>query len=257
MFTTLFVQPLFNFLIIIYNYLPWRDLGLSVIILTIFIRIILYPVYRQAAVSQAKINKIQPKIKEIQEKYKNNFAEKTKAIQNIYKENQINPASSFLMIIIQIPILFALYKVFMGGFDVSRLNDLLYHFVDNPGIIQKTLVNIIDISQKNTPLAVLTAITQFIQGKISMPKFAPAQKNNPNSNTKSGLGQEFSKMFTQQMLYAAPIITFFVLVYLPSVLAVYWLANNIFSIIQQYFINKRVFAPDTEANKKIDKTPKN
>ncbi len=240
MFTTLLVQPLFNGLIIIYNYLPWHDIGIATIILTILIRLIFYPLFQKATVSQMKMNKIQPKMKELQEKYKHNFKEKAEAIQNLYRESKVNPFSSFTLLLIQIPIMFALYKVFMGGFEAERLNALLYAFVDNTGIINKTFINIIDITEKCLPLAVITAVAQFIQTKLLMPKAANLSADGKNKATKGGFGQEFGNMFSKQMLYMGPVFTLLILANLPSVLAIYWLTNSLVAIGQQYFINKKL-----------------
>jgi len=244
MFTTLFIQPLFNILISIYNYLPWHDIGIATIILTAAVRLLLYPLYQKSAAAQIKINSLQPKIKEIQEKYKGNFKEKAEAIQKIYQENKVSPFSGFLLLLIQIPIMFALYKIFINGFSSERLGELLYPFVDKPGIINKTLINTIDISEKNIALAGLTALAQFFQTKSLTPKTPKETAQNYNSSqnntTKFDFSQEFSKMLAKQMLYMGPILTFLILSKLPAILAIYWLTNTLFSWIQQYFIKRKL-----------------
>ncbi len=246
MFNVALVQPLFNGLIIIYNYLPWQDIGIATVVLTIVIRLLFYPLYHKATASQIKINELQPKIKEIQAKYKKNFKEKAGALQNLYKENNVSPIGSIFLLLIQLPIMFALYKVFMEGFEAERLSALLYPFVDNPGIINMNFINIIDISQKSMVLAVITAIIQFVQTKAIMPKEVKSASSGHVAGgggvkpDQLNFGEEIGRIMTKQMLYVAPLLTLLILSGLPSVLAIYWSTNSLVSIVQQFFIKKSI-----------------
>ena len=225
-FNALLYKPLFNSLVFLYNYLPGHDFGISIILLTFIIRIIIYPLSVKAINSQKSLQKVQPKIQEIQKKYKDDKEKQAKEILEIYKTEKVNPFSGIFLAIIQLPILIALYKVFWQGLDPKELVNL-YNFVLNPGQINAIFLGIIDLSKANIAIAILAGIVQFYQTKMLMPP-----KNQPVANKSS----DFSQMMQMQMTYFFPILTVIILLGLPSALGLYWTASGIFSIIQQYFI---------------------
>src|SRR3989344_1455225 len=163
-YNTILYKPLFNAVIFLYNTLPGDDFGLAVIILTLIIRIILFPLTVKTILSQRSIAKINPKIKEIKEKFKNNTQAQSAAIMNLYKENNVNPLAGCLPLLIQLPILIALYKVFGAGFKPENL-DLLYRFIINPGFIDPISFGFLDISANNKILALITGCFQYFQLK--------------------------------------------------------------------------------------------
>ena len=112
-FNQILFFPLFNALILIYNYLPIKDMGMAIIILTILIRFILYPLSKKSIQSQKAISKIQPEVKKIQKKYKDNKEEQAKQLMLLYRKSGVNPAAGCLPILIQLPVLIALYRVFL------------------------------------------------------------------------------------------------------------------------------------------------
>lgn len=225
-FNTILYQPLFNALILLYLYLPGHDFGVAVIVLTLLIKIILYPLGAQAIRSQKAMTLIQPKMKAIQEQYKNDKEKQAKAMMELYKQEKINPFSGFLTLLVQLPILFALYRVFWKGIN-SDLH-LLYGFVPNPGQIDFTFLGAMDLSGPSAVLAILAGIAQFIQTKMTV----PSQKAVPG---KADLSQAMQK----QMLYFLPVFTVFILWRLPSAVALYWLSTTLFTIVQQYIILKK------------------
>jgi len=107
-------RPLFSLLVWVYNTIPGHDLGIAIILVTIFLRIVLYPLSHKALKSQKALQELQPKIKEIQKKFKDK-QEQAKATMEFYKENKINPFSGCLPLLIQLPILIGLYRVFSHG----------------------------------------------------------------------------------------------------------------------------------------------
>ena len=108
-------RPLFNLLVLFYNWLPWQDFGIAIILLTIVIRVILYPISVKALNSQLTLQKLQPKLQEIQKKYKNDKEKQAKATLDLYKKEKVNPFGWILLALIQLPILIALYSVFWNG----------------------------------------------------------------------------------------------------------------------------------------------
>lgn len=226
-FNIFLYYPLFNALIFIYNYLPGNDFGLAIIFLTIIIRFLIYPISIMAINSQRALQKLQPKLKEIQEKYKNDKEKQTRETLGLYKKEKINPFSGLFLAIVQIPILIALYKVFWNGLKPEEFINL-YSFIPNPIRINPFFLNVIDLSKPNLLFAALAGITQFFQTKMLMPKQGGSQKNS----------NEISAIMQKQMIYFFPFLTIIILLKLPAALGLYWTISGAFSIIQQYFAFK-------------------
>ncbi len=220
--------PLFNFLIVIYNYIPGHDFGLAIIILTIIIRFILYPFSVKAFKSQKALQSLQPKLKEIQKKYKDDKERQAKETLQLYRTEKINPFSGLLLALIQLPILIALYQVFWHGLKSGSL-DGLYKFVVNPGIINPIFLNLINLSEPNIPFAVLAGILQFFQTKMLIPKTVPGQDKST----------DMAATMQKQMVYIFPFLTVIILFKLPSALGLYWIISGLFSIVQQHLILNR------------------
>lgn len=227
-FNEVLYRPLFNGLVWFYNVIPGHDLGIAIIALTVLIRLILYPLSQKAIQSQKAIAKLQPEIKEIQKKYKKK-EEQAQAMMSLYKKYKVNPMSGCLPILIQLPVLIALYRVFITGLDPQKL-DVLYSFVQRPDFLNVMFLGIINLSERNIILALLAGFFQFIQSKMIMPKKGIGQKK--------GLkvaGLDFSSLMGQQMTYFMPFITIFIAWNLPAALPLYWIVITVFGIAQQYF----------------------
>lgn len=220
-------KPLFNALVLIYNYLPGHDFGLGIIILTVAIRFILYPLAVKALNSQKALQRLQPKIQEIQKKYKDDKEKLAKETLQLYKTEKMNPFSGLFLAIVQLPILIALYRVFWQGLKPEQLNNL-YSFVLNPGHINAVSFGIFDLSKPNLVFAVLAGVTQFFQSKMLLPKQNTAAKND-----------DMASIMQKQMLYFFPVFTVIILFNLPSAIGLYWIVSGLFTIIQQYFIIKK------------------
>ncbi|MCU0653272.1 MAG: YidC/Oxa1 family membrane protein insertase [Candidatus Pacebacteria bacterium] len=230
-FDALLYQPFFNILILFYEYLPGRDFGVAIIALTVLIRFLLYPLVAESIRVQKVNAVIQPKIKEIQEKYKDNKEKQAMLMMELWKEHKINPLSTLLFLLIQIPILWTLYRVFWDGFKNESLANL-YPFVPNPGTVNPVFLGVINLSEARPELAVAAGILQFIQVKMMIPKTAPA--TGPKSQS-----EQFAAMMQTQSLYVFPLITILIFWGLPSALGLYWVATSVFSIVQQYLILKK------------------
>ena len=212
-----------------YNFIPGHDFGIAIILLTLIIKVLLYPLSLKSVESQRVMQKLQPKIQEIQKKYKNDKETQAKEMMNLYKTEKINPFSGLFLAFIQLPILIALYSVFWNGLKPEQLTNL-YGFVSSPGQINAVFLGIIDLSKSNIVLAILAGITQYFQTKMLLPK----KDNNPAG------GNDFSKMMQVQMTYFLPIFTIIILFNLPSALGLYWIVGGLFATIQQYLILKKI-----------------
>lgn len=223
-------QPLFNGLVILYNYIPGHDFGVAIIVLTIIIKTLLYPTAVKAINSQRSLQKLQPQMQEIQKKYKDDREKQAKETLALYKKEKINPFSGIFLALIQLPILIALYKVFWEGLNPKELVTL-YSFVVNPGQINPLFLHIVDLSKANLVLAILAGAAQFFQTKMLSPKIDSKVSGQDKT-------ADFSSMMQKQMLYFFPVFTVIILMGLPSALGLYWTVSSIFSIVQQYLILK-------------------
>lgn len=225
-FNLIFYKPLFNGLIFLYQFLPGRDFGISIIFLTILIRLILFPFTLKSLKSQKLLAEIQPKFQEIQKKYKNNKERQVKEFLSLYQKEKINPFGNLLFLFIQLPILIALYQVFWKGLRPEAMENL-YSFISNPGLVNPNFLGLIDLSKNSLILALLAGFFQFFQTKMVTPQIK-----------KNGVDQ-FSKIFQNQLLYFSPLLTFFILLKLPAALSLYWITNSLFLIFQQKIFLKK------------------
>src|SRR4030042_6470119 len=143
-YNLIFYQPLFNFLIWLYNVIPGHDIGLAILFLTIAIRVILFPLYYQSIKSQKALQDIQPKVDELRKQYKEDQEKLAKELMILYKNEKVNPFSSCLPLLIQLPFLLALYQVFIHGLKSQRM-EMLYSFIANPGMINPISLGFFDL----------------------------------------------------------------------------------------------------------------
>lgn len=238
-------QPLFNALVLLYQYVPGHDIGVAIIILTLIIRFILYPFSKKSIESQRALQKIQPHVNEAREKYKNDKEKQSQEIMKIYGEHKINPLSSCLPMLIQLPIIFTIYRVFQHGLSSNGL-EVLYSFVPNPGHINSMFFGVIDLAAgKNIILAVLAGGLQFIQSWMLMRK--RDKKKDAEGDTKSKKSpteaaqqqvEAMTQAFSRNTLYVFPLITVWFGYALPAGLPLYWIVTTLFAIGQQYLLER-------------------
>jgi YidC/Oxa1 family membrane protein insertase len=231
LFTIVFYQPLLNALILLYMYFPGRDFGVAIVVLTVLIRLLLYPLLAESIRVQRVTSQLQPQIKEIQEKYKHDKEQQAVLQMKLLKDNNVNVFNGFFVTLVQLPILIALYQVFIHGLQASASGQL-YAFVANPGVVNPMFLHLIDLS-KPSPLMVLAAgALQFFQSKM----FYPQQKN-------SGASPESGQMqatMQRQFLYLLPVMTIVIFWNFPAALSLYWVVTSICAIIQQKIIFKKL-----------------
>ncbi len=229
LFNTVLYQPLFNALILIYERFPIHDLGISIIILTTIVRLILYPLVARQFRSQKALSSLQPKLLEIRKKFPNK-EEQTKKTLELYKEEGIHPASGCLPLLIQLPVLIALYRVFFDGLNPSALS-ALYSWVPRPESINPIAFGFLNLAAPNVFLALVAGVAQFVQTKMMLPKQVPSDK-------KSG-EPDFASMMNTQSLYVMPILTVVIGLRFPAGLSLYWVVTTLLGILQQTLINKQ------------------
>ncbi len=225
-FRTVLFIPLFNALVLLYEYLG--DFGLAVVALTLVIRFVLYPLSAKATKAQKRLAELQPRIEEIRAKFKKDRTKLAEATMELYKKEKVNPFASFLPLLLQLPVMIALYQLFWKGFNGDKLN-LLYSFISRPEVINTTLLNLVDLAKTSLPLAVLAGLTQFIQVKQTIPQKKQTAK------TQTG---DFSSIMQKQMLFIFPVIIVIIGMRMPSAVALYLVVSNLFSIAQYWWMNR-------------------
>ena len=232
LYHTFFYDPLYNGLIFLINTLPqWADFGVAIVVFTVIVKLILFPLSRKAVLSQMKMKELEPRINELKAKYKDP-AEQSMQTMKLYKESGINPFSSILLIFIQIPIILALYQIFYSGGLPKIDASLLYSFIHSPELVTMKLW-FIDITKKSWELALLAAIKQFFQIKYSM----PVTKKDPN--VAPSFGTDLAHAMSTQMKYVLPVIVFFASYSINAGIAIYWTTSNVFAIGQELFIRRK------------------
>jgi len=231
MFHTIFYLPLYNSLVFLSSIIPGGDVGLAIVLLTLLVKIVLFPLFQKATVTQMMIKKVEPEVANIKEKYKGDQQTQTVKILDLYRSNKINPFSSFLVILIQTPIIIALFWVFRSNlaFDAAEL----YSFVTMPAVISLNFLGLIPLTSKSLVLAVLAGVTQYIQTSLSLPP-APPKKVGSQPNFKDDL----SRSMNLNLRYFMPVFVVYLAYTFSSAIALYWVTSNLFSIAQEYYIRK-------------------
>lgn len=223
-----FYQPVFNLLIFLYNHVPGHDLGVAIILLTIIVKLIFLPLSKKSIQSQKSLQDLQPKIEEIKKQYGNDKEKMGRAMMDLYKEHQVNPFSSCLPLLIQLPFFIAIVEIFRDGLGQKSL-DLVYPFLKQPETINTMAFGFLNLSQPNIILAVLTGIAQFFQTKMMMGK-------KPEVQSPGAQDENMMASMNKQMTYFMPLIIVFIGATLPAAFTLYLLVFNLTMLLQQAYI---------------------
>lgn len=233
MFTTLLTQPLYNGLVFLMDTSPIIDAGIAVILLTVIIKLILFPISKKAVITQLRMKQIAPELEKVKEEYKDDKQEQAKKTLELYKENNIKPFASILLVLIQLPIIFALYRVFLHSGLPEINTELLYSFVPTPDNVNVMFAGLIDITSKTWILAIAAAVTNFFQIRFSMPAYTPPEKGKERT-----LKDDFAKSMNMQMRYVFPVVVLFIAYSISGAIALYWTTSNLFMIGQELVLRK-------------------
>lgn len=230
MWTTIITEPLYNSLIVLIKTMPFYDVGLAVIMLTIIVKLILLPLSIKAAKFQIEMKKNEGDLKSIQDKYKNNKEEQSKKVIEFYKEKNINPFAGFFVIIIQFPIVIGLYRIFLKSGLPTINTSLLYSFI-SPNILPNMMfLGFINMAGKSIILALIAGITSYFQVYLA---------TKTQGNTGSGMQGDIAKAMNVQMKYFFPVLMVFIAYSISNAVALYLITNNIFAIVQEIYIKKK------------------
>ena len=223
-FTAVLFQPFLNLLVVFYNFL-FHDMGWAIILLTLLVRGVLWPLNHKALHTQRAMMELQPKLNALKTQYKDDKEKQGKAMMDLYKNEKVSPFSSCLPLLLQLPLFIGLYRALASGLASKSLN-LLYPFVQNPGTISVMAFGFLNLSKPSIYVAILAAVAQFFQAKmIQVPR--------PKPKLDGSKDEDVTAMMNKQMLYLMPAMTLFIGWKLPAGLTLYWLFTTVFMIIQQ------------------------
>lgn len=279
MFDTLIVKPIFNALMLLYSVIG--DFGVAIIIFTIFIRIVLYPFVKKQLHQTKQMRKMQPELAKIKQAANGNKQLEATMQMELYKKFGINPFQSILILIIQLPIFIGLYNVIQVIISLKsdRWSQYVYEgvkniesvkkVIDDPGTFNHAMLGFIDITKtafSNSGvnitlliLALISAVTQYIMSKQTMPSSDKPRKKFREIMAEAAAGKqsdpsEMSATMMNNMVKFMPIMMFFIMVYLPGALALYYTVSNLVATAQQhYLLNKDTEEMDELADEIIEK----
>ena len=200
---TFIAKPMFSLLQFLQGYIG--NWGWTIVVLTILIKIVLYPLSYKGMVSMQKLKELAPKMKEIQQKYKDDKQKQSMHMMELYKKHGANPMGGCLPLLLQIPVFFAIYRVLINAIELKGAEWIFW--IQDLAEIDPWFV-----------LPILMGVTMYIQQKI----------------TPTAMQDELQKKIFQML----PIIFTFFFLWFPAGLTLYWFVNNVFTIIQQYIMNR-------------------
>jgi YidC/Oxa1 family membrane protein insertase len=267
MFETLLVKPVFNLLEFIYGVIPGHDLGIAIILFTIIVRILMWPLVKRQLHHAKLMRKLQPELKKIKKAAKGDRQKEARLQMELYKERGIKPFSSIGTLIIQIPIFIALYQAVLKiTSNPSSLIDFSYPFVrdlswirqigENVALFDETLLGLVDLTKRGFEggmpylpaiiLAFISSVVQYYQTKHMMSSTQDARKLSvilrEAAEGKEADQAEVTAAVSRIMLVFLPVATFIFALYVPAALALYILTTSAVGLIQQ----RRVLQQDAE-----------
>lgn len=233
---TFFFDPVYNTLVFFIDIIPGGDVGLAIIATVIVVKTVLFPVSIKAVQTQRVMKEIQPKIKELKDKYKDDKEAQAKKMMEVYKEYNLNPFSSVFIILLQIPLIISLYYAVYsgGGVPLPEINtELLYSFIAIPVNITMDFIGLVDITGRSVLLALAAGVTQFIHVNYVMPQPTP-----PKKDEKLDFGAELMSNMQTQMKYVMPVLIAGIAYFISAAIAIYFIVSNLFSIFQELYAKK-------------------
>ena len=226
-------KPLYNILILFIGVLPGQSVGGAIILLTIIVKLALYPLTGKSIKAQRAMKELEPELKQIREKHKEDKQLQAKKTMELYQERGVTPFSGCLPLFIQIPIIIGLYWVFR---DLKIDEVMFYGFVTKPTTLDMHFL-FFDLAKKSIILAGLSGVTQFIQTHLSLGRQSVTPPT-PSTDGKPTFQEDFAKSMQVQMRYVLPVMISFIAFNTSAAVALYWTTSNILSIIQELLMKR-------------------
>ncbi len=236
-FHAVFYNPIYNALVALVALVPGSDVGIAVILLTIVIRLILLPFSLSAARTQLAMKTLEPKIKELKEKHKGDKEKEALETLALYREERVNPFASILTVFIQIPVLLALYWVFLYEPFTTINAARLYSFTPIPYNISLFFLGFISMTGKSMVLAVLAGASQFLQAHMALSgTMKPAATG--------GMQMDFQKVMGMQLKYIFPFLIGTISYTTSAAIALYFITTNLTGALQEWHVRRAVKNPN-------------
>lgn len=233
LFNAILYKPIFNAFVVLYNIIPGHDVGIVILVITIIIRLVLYPLTNSSIKAQKSMQELQPKMDALKKEFGSDQQRLAQETMKLYKEHKVNPLTSCLPILIQLPILIALYLVLRDGLAGQNLAANLYPFVHNPEVIKQMSLGFFDLAKPSIALAVLAGAAQFWQAKMMI------RKPSPPAAGAGGKDENMMAMMNKQMLYLMPAMTVIIGMKLQAGLTLYWFFSTALMVAQQMILFSR------------------
>jgi len=231
-FYAVFYNPMYNALVALVALVPGSDVGIAIVLLTIAIRLVLLPFSLSAARTQRAMKILEPKIKELKEKHKGDKEKEALETLALYREARVNPFASILTVLVQIPILLALYFVFLYE-PFSTINTIrLYTFTPIPGAVSLEFLGLISVMGKSIVLAVLAGLSQFLQAHLAL-----SETMKPAEGAKS-IQSDFQKVMSMQLKYVFPILIGTISYTTSGAIAIYFITTNLAGSLQEWYVHR-------------------
>lgn len=253
-FSTILYDPIYNGLVFFIDVIPGGEVGLAVIAITLVVKFILLPLSIKSVRTQQTMKQVKPRIDEIKEKYGDDKEKQAMKMMEAYSEYNVNPFAGILIIIIQFPIIIALYYVFFNGGLPDIDPEIVYSFVQIPELVDMNFLGA-DLAEKSLLLALIAGGSQLLQTWISN-KLSPdkdEKKDGEKEKKPKNFIDEFKSNLGGNLMYILPGVVFVISYTLPAVVAVYWATSNLFQVFQTVYVNKVInneSVEDTETEAK-------
>lgn len=232
-FHAVFYDPIYNALVALISFIPRGDVGVAVIVLTVVIRLVLLPLSLSAARTQRAMKELEPRIKELKDLHKGDKEKETLETLALYREARVNPFLSLVTVIVQIPILLALYWVFSGE-AFPAINALrLYGFTPVPADVSLEFLGLLSVAGKSLVLAALAGATQFLQARLAL-----AGSMKPSGG--GGFSGDFQKAMGFQLTYVFPILIGVISYTTSGAVALYFITTNLVGCLQEWYVERKL-----------------
>lgn len=232
LFHTFLYVPIYNLLVFLVDVVPGGDMGLAVVLATLIIKIAIMPLSLRAVHTQRRMKLIEPHLKELKQKYKNDKERQAKEMMALYKEHNVRPFASILGILIQLPIIIALYLVFRHESLTEVNTSLVYSFIAIPSQISPLFLGIFAISGASIVLAVLAAAAQFAQARVSI------QMPEATAGAKPTATEDFGRMMAIQARYFLPIMIGVISYVTSGAIALYFITASLVGLFQEFVVRR-------------------
>jgi YidC/Oxa1 family membrane protein insertase len=262
-FDIVIVQPIFNLLLVIYSLIPGGDFGIALVVFTILVRLLMWPLIKKQLHQVKAMRKLQPELVKIKKASKGDKRAESLAMMELYKKHDVSPFRSIGILFIQLPIFIALFTVIqiftkhldqVAQFTYGFLQNLgpVQDLIANPGHFNQQMLGFLDLTKQAVVnfdfstvnwvllvLAIGAAVTQYIMSKQTMPNQPDKNKRrlrdimNEAADGKKADQSEMNTAVMGKMTKFLPIMMFFIMISLPGALVLYYTVSNLVAVLQQ------------------------